>query len=343
MSKLPQQLPLHALVSTTMSTSPISLSDTEPPDGDTQTFIPSEWIRCGKTYPASDTPPFILAARNAILAIPLQYRSLVPNPKGSVLYLLSADLPHRPSALTLKNTSHAFSDDPPNETLTTLTTRPIPHPEFISKLQSQFGQAWFSGAQSIKDEQYKHSRLPFYAIEYWMQMAQVLDRKAAWIGAESWLGTWEAKDDALLLEALKVRLSFSLLAWGLWLKALGTDTGAETLAILLSDAWLNDEHINMMFEWLYYRARRDPKLASTVVLLPVVFQSIAQNAVKKNDYTHRLLKQCERYANVGRTQFYFPVNIGNSHWLPFHIDLSQATIRWGERRLLSPQYISQLT
>ncbi|KAI1784429.1 hypothetical protein LXA43DRAFT_857069, partial [Ganoderma leucocontextum] len=94
--------------------SPLSLpSDSEPPDGNTQTFIPSEWIACGKTYPVADTPHFIIAARRAVLAIPPQYCALMPSLKGSVLYLLSANLPPRPSALTLKNASHAFTDDPP--------------------------------------------------------------------------------------------------------------------------------------------------------------------------------------------------------------------------------------
>ncbi|TBU29623.1 hypothetical protein BD311DRAFT_267871 [Dichomitus squalens] len=100
--------------------STIFISDDDPPSSDTRTFDPSEWIACGKTYPALETPPFILAARQAALTIPPEYNTLMPNPHNSVLHLLCTDLPPRPSALTSQKASHAFSEDPPNETLRTL-------------------------------------------------------------------------------------------------------------------------------------------------------------------------------------------------------------------------------
>ncbi|TBU30392.1 hypothetical protein BD311DRAFT_718794 [Dichomitus squalens] len=101
--------------------STIFISDHDPPSSDTRTFVPSEWIACGKTYPALETPPFILAARpEAALTIPPEYNTLMPNPHTSVLHLLCTDLPPCPSALTSQKASHAFSEDPLNETLRTL-------------------------------------------------------------------------------------------------------------------------------------------------------------------------------------------------------------------------------
>ncbi|TBU50969.1 hypothetical protein BD310DRAFT_1015921, partial [Dichomitus squalens] len=97
--------------------STIFIFDDDPPSSDTQTFVPSEWIAYGKTYPALETPPFTLAARQAALTIPSEYNTLMPNPHTSVLHLLCTDLPPRPSALTSQKASHAFSEDPPNETL----------------------------------------------------------------------------------------------------------------------------------------------------------------------------------------------------------------------------------
>ncbi|TBU21591.1 hypothetical protein BD311DRAFT_743520 [Dichomitus squalens] len=303
--------------------SPLHIPDDDPPGGQAPIFIPSGWIGCGKTYPASETPSFILTARRTALAIPPEYQDLLPDPDTSVLALLCANLPPRPSALTSQNASHAFTDDPPNETLQKLFDRPVPPPNYIGKLQKEFGQAWFSGAQSIIDGRYKDSRLPFYAIEYWTQMSHILDKRMTWLRAESWLNTWEAKDDALLAEAPTARTSFSVLAWGSRLQLRAVDTGAETLASLLSDDWLNDEH-------LFSRVRRDPNLSATVILLPVCFQALAQAAVKKNDYTHGILVQCKRYARAGRRQFYFAVNISNSHWVPCMFDLQSETIRWGD-------------
>src|SRR5690606_25368822 len=63
----------------------------------------------------------------------------------------------------------------------------IPSAWVINKLRNAFGQAWFDGCQSIVDERSRDkARFPLYAIEFWVEMAQVLDGKKAWEESERW-------------------------------------------------------------------------------------------------------------------------------------------------------------
>ena len=293
-------------------------------------FIHSAWIGCGKTYPDDDTPSFILDARKTVLAIPKQYENLLPYPEVSVLGLLAANLPPRPSAVTYLEAKRSFSFEPPTEDLPALADRPLPHPEFLKKLQKAFGQAWFSGALSVVDGRYKDSRLPLYVITYWVEMTLIYEKRVRWVRADMWLRRYEGRDDVLVDEAMRVRASMGSLAWGLRLKGLETDTGTETLAGLLSDDWLDDEHLNMLFEELYSRVRLHPKLQKTVAIFPLVLQQVMRNAVQKNTYDHKLLVQVRRLVKAGRTQIYFSVNIGQSHWVPFMLDLKDQVVRYGE-------------
>ena len=302
-------------------------------DHNTTVFVPSEWIGCGKTYPEDDTPSFIVAARKSVLAIPQKHKRLLPDPNLSVLGLLAAELPPRPSAVTHQEASRAFSFDPPTEDLPAISARPLPHPQFVQKLQKAFGQAWFSGALSVVDGRYKDSRLPLYVITYWMEMTLIYDKRGRWSQADAWLRRYEGSDDALVEQGTLVRVSMGNLAWGLRLKALEADTGADTLAGLLSDQWLNDEHINMLFEELYSRVRLDASLGKKIVVFPLTFQAVMRNAVQKKAYDHKLLNQCKRFVKCGRTKIYFPVNVDESHWVPCMIDLEENKFRYGERLL----------
>ncbi|KAI0629632.1 hypothetical protein C8Q77DRAFT_1065756 [Trametes polyzona] len=292
-------------------------------------FIPTEWIGCGKVYPSADTPEFIEAARREVLTIPSWYTTLLPDSKLSVLEFLALPLPTQPSVLVNYDAQRVFSFDSPTDSLTMLVNRPIPSPEFIQDMHKAFGQAWFSGAQSIIDPRYKQSRVPFYALTYWKEMSFALAKRAAWKLAEGWLARWE-RLPGFLEEADHARVLLGALPWSSRVEALGSDTGAENLALLLSDQWLDDELINMLLQELYGRARLDPKLSRYVVVLPLALQQVVHNAAAKKDYTHALLQRCKRYVDTGRRHLYFPVNIGNAHWVPCMIDFEDEAIRYGD-------------
>ncbi|OJT07821.1 hypothetical protein TRAPUB_1281 [Trametes pubescens] len=309
---------------------------------DNHKFVASEWIGRGKTYPSADTPDFILAARREVLSIPEKHASLLPATSLSVLDLLALKLQAQPSNYVTPEAERAFSFEDPNDDLPALSKRRIPPDAFLRKLHKAFGPAWFNGAQSIVDTGFKQSRVPPYALTYWSEMSIILVKKATWQRAEGWLTRWE-REPGFLEEADHARILMGSLAWDAQIQALGSDTSAENLAGLLSEDWLDDEHINMLLQEVYSRARLDPTLSRKVAVLPLVLQQVISNARMRSNWTHPLLDRCSRYITSGRKHLYFPVNVGGVHWVPCVIDFEAQVVRYGDSLLSTRENTSMET
>jgi hypothetical protein len=129
-----------------------------PDDHPLQEWVESKWIGTGKKYPISGkVPAFIEAAHSRALAVPSALSSYIPSQKMSITDLLKAELPVKSSALVMHTAAGAFSKEELNEDLNCLKIHPIPPKDWLEKLDKEFGQAWFNGAQSIKGERYKFS------------------------------------------------------------------------------------------------------------------------------------------------------------------------------------------
>lgn len=158
----------------------------------------------------------------------------------------------------------------------------------------------------------------------------IISKRATWRQAEDWLTRWE-RGPGFLEEADHARILMGSLAWGARIQALGSDAGAENLAKLLSEMWLDDEHVNMLVQEIYARVRLVPKLARDVVVLPLAFQQVLRNAHESGNYNRPLLDRCKCYVNGGRQRIYFPVNIGGVHWVPCVLDFRTKSIHYGKR------------
>ncbi|KAL7281612.1 hypothetical protein ACG7TL_004929 [Trametes sanguinea] len=302
------------------------------PTSNSPIFDPAEWISCGKTYPSADTPGFIHAARKAVLAILTEHLKLLPDQTLSVLALLRKTLPPELAHLVTQEAQCSFDFEAPTDTLEALESRPLPPDDLVRKLQQAFGQAWFNGAQSLVDRRFKQSKLLLFVLTYWTEMGLVVSKKAIWKRAVDWLTRWE-QDTNFLKEADRARSLMDLLPWSARIKALGSDTGAENLALLLSEQWLDDELINMLVQELFQRTHLDPKLSRTVALLPLAFQQVLHKAAAKQTYSHPLLERCKHYISGGRQRFYFPVNVGGVHWVSCMIDFEENVICYGDSML----------
>jgi hypothetical protein len=89
---------------------------------------------------------------------------MLPDKALSIVDLLKYTLPIKRTALVLSQASEAYSHVEPNEDSNVLATRPVPPKDYLDKLETTFGQAWFDGARSIADTRYKDSRLPLLAL-----------------------------------------------------------------------------------------------------------------------------------------------------------------------------------
>ncbi|KAJ3007533.1 hypothetical protein NUW54_g3516 [Trametes sanguinea] len=277
-----------------------------------------DWIKQEKTYPARDVPPVILAARRRILAVPPGHGLLLlPAPELSVTALLQTDLPSQPPRLVFEQASTAFSHDLPTEDLSTesFRLRPIPPLPYLKQLEAAFGQAWFDGAKSVTDFRYKQSRLPLWVLTYWREMSRTLEKRQLWRQASAWLSNSVKGQEASRELAGQAEGLFDRLAWGVDLRVLGAATTTETLSMLLSDKWLDDEMIDMLVTDIANRALGIPSISATTVVTTLAFQ-------------HSTLKV--RLMEGAKKRLFFPANIDNCHWIAFCIDFESETISYGD-------------
>lgn len=133
----------------------------------------------------------------------------------------------------------------PNTDLRCLATRPIPSVDWLAKLDAAFGQAWFDGRRSIIDSWCKDSHLPLWAIQFWKDMVEAVKMRVMWQASDEWIAK-NMKDAASMKDGEAAREIMGTLSWGTPLHALGSLTTMDTLTILLSDHWLDDEIMNML-------------------------------------------------------------------------------------------------
>ncbi|KAH9855569.1 hypothetical protein C2E23DRAFT_813848 [Lenzites betulinus] len=301
-------------------------------DETSQSFNPDDWIGRGKTYPNDNTPMFILDARKDTLALPPEYKHLIPAPQLSVLQLLAIELPHQPANCVAPRADRQFSFDPPNEDPGILALRPVPSPHFLAGLQKAFGQAWFSGALSLVDYRFKNSRLPLWALGYWSEVSIAITKVAVWRAAVSWLNGRENLP-GLEKDAVRAHTYLGQLAWTGRLRIGGGTADIQTLASLLSDSWLDDDHIDALMAHLSTRANTIPVLAQSVAVLSLAFQRAVKIAVERKAYGDdmpRFLKDCKQRINEGVQQIYFPLHVEGAHWIACVLDFKAGIIRYGD-------------
>ncbi|KAJ7783921.1 hypothetical protein DFH07DRAFT_727673 [Mycena maculata] len=246
----------------------------------------------------------------------MAYTSLIPGPNLPVTEFLKLPLPQNSSGLIFSKPGEWFSKDAPTVTLASLLTRPIPSREFLDILTKHAGQAWFDGSTSI--------------------LVSVLLDQRMWQKSRDWIQTELKKPhlDAVDEEAL--------MAANLLLDTLGWDTkihGSWTtldLALILSHAWLTDDHIDMMMADLSACLAADPELAAKVIIAPLAF-SIAITGAKNNTYHRKdstlLARYEEHIKSNALKQLYFPLNIHANHWITGLVDFEQGLIGTGDSRI----------
>lgn len=203
---------------------------------------------------------------------------------------------------------------------------------FIEKLEKRFGQAWFDGARSVVDSRYKLSRLPLYTLAYWREMSRVIEKHSRWRLTSTWLNRYIQQPEHNAL-AKKVHGVLETLAWGGDLRAYGAATTMDSLATLLSDAWLDDELIDMLMTYLSTRVSQKRDLAAQLSIATLSFQHcILACYSSKNTASSVPAVLCEVKKNLsdGIHQLYFLANLDNLHWIAFWIDFRAKTVRYGE-------------
>ena len=158
-------------------TTQIPINIDAPDNSPLQEWVETEWINNGKKYPISgEVPTFIQEAHSKTLAMPPICSAYIPSQHMSIADLLKATLPAQSSAIITHSAARAFNKEEPNEELACLKTRPIPPKYWLEEIDKEFGQAWFDGARSLEDKQFKGSRVALCAQSYWKEMRIVIEK-----------------------------------------------------------------------------------------------------------------------------------------------------------------------
>lgn len=235
----------------------------------------------------------------------------------------------------MTSTKTWFSKATPNLDVTSFFTRPIPAKSFLDSLGSSFGQAWLDGSKSIVDQQYNDG-LPLWALAFWQKMVGIVEKQVLWRRSCRWLDSkaGKARGDNDLLDVIQSahkKLSMTL-GWDVPMHYQKGEITSSLLAILLSTAWLGDEHISMMMEELTARLALDPELSSKIIIAGLAFPVQINNNAKAKSYTKSnscLLYCYQKQIEGGVGTIFFPLNVNEDHWIVGVINIPARAIGFG--------------
>lgn len=301
-------------------------------------FNEPDWITVGKRY-AGDLPLQVHYAKRDLLALPVSQLVHFPAPELPVCKFLQVKLPIQSSEIIITKPEHYFSKALPDTPVECLLQRSIPSKEFIQKLEAVLGQAWFDGAKSIVDHRFNNGteRLPMNALTFWKAMAETREKQAMWERSIHWLDVEEArcKDEETMEGIRMAKQGLTSIPWNAPLIYQNGMTGTLQLAILLSSAWLSDDHINMMMECLSEQVSADADLCSEVIIAPLWFSHALEKAAQNGSYSKKavpLLALYEARVKEGIKRIYYPVNVNNNHWIAACIDFEHEVIGYGQSK-----------
>ncbi|KAJ7659817.1 hypothetical protein DFH06DRAFT_1326842 [Mycena polygramma] len=306
---------------------------------DTPPFDPAVWIGKNKKFPAKDTKFEVHDALANVLKLPATFASPIPGPNLPIAAFLKLSFPAQSPALVLRKPDSWFSKDPPTTSVDCLLNRPIPSSEFLADFEKVVGQAWLDGNTSILDPRYNdgRDRLPLGALTLWKELARVVDGQKIWRKSDGWLTSELGKSglDREDREALMTAKSLlDTLGWDTKIRGSWT---TSTLAIILSGAWLSDDHIDMMMADLSARVAADPELAAEILIAPLAFSEAIKKGAGKATYTPQETPLLSRYEEHIKKIVDFKLGLigtGDSRvkWSPPPTKFINALKRWGKKR-----------
>ncbi|KAJ6459147.1 hypothetical protein C8R47DRAFT_1028273 [Mycena vitilis] len=313
------------------------LSADDPP------FDPDIWIGKGKKFPKKATQFEVHDALADVLKLPDTHTSLIPAPDLPLPEFIQLSFPKQSTALVFSKPQSWFSKDPPTTAIDCLLTRPIPSLALLGDLEKAVGQAWLDGSRSIVDSRYNEGRdrLPLWGLTLWIELARVVRDQKMWQRSGHWLTTELGKAGLESSDREALMTANSLLGTLGWDTRIQGEWTMASLAIILTDAWLSDDHINMMMIDLSARVAADPELAAKLLIAPLAFSEAIKTGAAKAKYTREETPLLSKYEDhIKRKcleQLYFPVHINENHWIAGLVDFKQGLIGTGDSRVrLSP-------
>ncbi|KAG6818744.1 hypothetical protein H0H93_002181 [Arthromyces matolae] len=296
-------------------------------------FDARKWIDTGKLY--SDIPFEVQWAKTKAYRVPDAYHYHFPSYNITVKDFIQLKLPKRSAEIITTKPRIWFSHDLPCTDISVLIARPLPPREFLDTLLKDAGQEWLNGAQSIVDPRFNNAtdRFPLWALEFWRLLDECVKKQEGWKRGEAWLES-EKRKTAYPPTKEAIQEAQDLLArleWDMPLGYPGSTIRTFSLAQMLGQTWLNDEHIDVMIEELSDQIKKDfgfMLFAPLSFAIQVEMVSGAKNYSRKNA---PLLCRYEKHIREqGIEELYFPLHVNNNHWITGCIDFTNGSISYGD-------------
>ena len=294
------------------------------------------WIGKGRKFPSHpEAPASLLKYCQDRLKIPGACRlQLLPDKHLTVDQFLKLHLPPLSNDLVGFESKRWFSCEPPNEDHTSLKWRTIPPKAQVAQLKQAFSQAILDGAQSISDPRYSTSRLPLFAVQFWLEMSDVHNLLKEWQDSSLWVCTLQEKETSSAVDEAGQRLRS--LPWKGVVKGSkrSEDLSISALTRLLGVRWINGDLIDAMIQNLQSRLRVDPSLHARIMITNSLLAQQITDAKSRTDFDHPpnwlvRLEENIRCQEQGPT-LYFPAHVvAQKHWICFRLDFEKRTISYG--------------
>ena len=284
---------------------------------------------------ARSTGAMTAVIASAAADIVSQVTVLIPPPTAFVPDLLTAQLPRVipesqtnkiPAADHLVNlaTTGALPD---------ILKGPIPHKTWIAKLRNELDSARASGrtVSAIRHPVQRDLIVPLWAIPVWDLIAGALQDCMLWNQTMDWLRPNDHKEeDRELVEhacTLIKTLPWGMKAWALY----GSDRASRVafLARFLSSCWLGERNIDIMGVCCNAREGGAAGHYMALASLGVQLGWIASRDELKIQNNSDLSVWKSLAADKGIRTIHIPVNLANTHWVVFCVDLKLQTYWWG--------------
>jgi len=261
---------------------------------------------------------------------------LVPPPAAPVPELIKARLPKVLSEAQMKKytAAHHLVDLPISGALSDVFEGPIPHRTWLASLQQELAKPHKTPITAIRHPTRRKLILPLWALPVWDSIVVAAGQRMLWVRAADWLRPDEHRPEDHV-EVERARAHMEDIPWGMAVWALPAESARSLIgfhAKLLSSVWLSERNVDLMGVCCNAIAAEDNYksrgyMATTFLGAKLGWISGWDDQKIRDDtdlteWTTVAAEKQLRYIHI-------PVNLANTHWVVFGIDLDNRTYFWG--------------
>jgi hypothetical protein len=237
-----------------------------------------------------DVPDFVHSTFNSLSVLPSTIETLhLPNTRMSVPAFIAYSLPTKTPVQPLPDPFSYFSNSEPHEissaSTSLLRSLPIPPRAVLDKIIHQAGQAWLDGYKSIVYSHTGHDRrFPFWILQYWKRVTEILPAHQAWTSADRYLTTLQKKSSEHTRRAADdFRALLHALPWDGKIYSFSDDDAVHRLAAFASRDWLADIHETFMLEELQRQIAAIPEFGTKQIVVNIWISNKIRIAYEQRD------------------------------------------------------------